>query len=354
MASKYDFFWRSKLKDISVLLDKAYHGHKGHSLDVSGIKSLGVRGNWYGVVDVYKDAIGKGEMVHAKSLGNVIIENELLKKYRDSHFRLTISSDCVLTVKKTPLVGRDAQRKQAVVNSKPIRVMGAKVVCFIPCCKSKEATGKIINPSQALSEGLLPKTWENLLSGRKNMDYCIDKNSNITTALNLYTGKFYKELAKDTIIEKALKGEFELIIISAGYGIINALEPIHKYDAVMSGKVARQWRDTGLAESIADYLLNQKPNRVYGFFAGEEYWSNPSSKYRHFFTEGVRKAKEKGLGAGAGCFFREEGLGSGTILSALGKVFNEFVSLGFDPAYVKKLENETKVIGNISVGLRKI
>ena len=100
MASKYDFYWRNRLKEISNLLDRAYHGYKGCSLDVSGIKSLGDRGNWRGVVDVCNDKVSKAEMVHAKSLGNVIIENKLLKAYGDSQFKLTISPDCILTAIK--------------------------------------------------------------------------------------------------------------------------------------------------------------------------------------------------------------------------------------------------------------
>ena len=100
MASKYDFYWRNRLKDLSTLLDKAFHGYEGHTLDVSGIKNLGDRANWRGVVDVCNDKVGKAEMVHAKSLGNVIVDNKLLKEYGDSHFTLTISPDCILTAIK--------------------------------------------------------------------------------------------------------------------------------------------------------------------------------------------------------------------------------------------------------------
>jgi hypothetical protein len=120
MASKYDFYWRSRLKELSILLDKAFHGYKGYYLDVSGIKSWGDRGNWRGVVDVCKDKVGKGEMVHAKSLGNVIIENELLKDYGDSRFTLTISSDCILTAIKTSR-GRNIKPRPTVIKNKPIR-----------------------------------------------------------------------------------------------------------------------------------------------------------------------------------------------------------------------------------------
>jgi len=353
MASKYDFYWRSKLKEISTLLYKAFHGYKGHSLDVSGIKNLGDRGNWRGVVDVCKDKVSKGEMVHAKSLGNVILENKLLKDYGDSQFTLTISSDCILTAIKTSR-GRNFQQRSTAIKAKPIRSEDNKIVCFIPCCKSKNATGDIYRPSQEISVEHLPQTYGHLLSARDSMEFCIDKDSRMTTALKLYNGHFYRALSKNSIIEKVIKGELSLVIISAGYGVINALETIQDYDAVLFGKVAKHWRDKGLAEVIAEYLLNQNPMKVYGFFAGEEYWSSSSSNYRFFYSEGVRKAIKRGLNADAGCFYREDGLGSGSILSALGKVFNEFANLGFNQAYVDQLENEGKVIGNISVGYKKI
>ncbi len=353
MASKYDFYWRSRLKDLSTLLDKAFRDCRGYSLDVSGIKKLGDRGNWQGVVDVCRNRAGKGEMVHAKSLGNVIIESKLLKDYGDSQFRLTISSDCTLTAVKSS-GSKSIQPRLVESNSRQVNFTDNKIVCFIPCCKSKNATGEIYNPSQELSVEHLPHTFSHLLSGRDSMEFFIDKDSRMTTALNLYSGHFYRALSKNRIIEKITMGELSLFIISAGYGVINALEPIYDYDALLSGKVARQWRENRLGEVIADYLVNQKPTEVYGFFAGEECWSGSSSNYRFFFTEGVRKAINNGLDAKAGCFYREDGLGAGSILYALGYVFNEFANLGFNQAYVQQMKNEVKVIGNVSVGFKKI
>jgi len=353
MASKYDFYWRNRLKDLSTLLDKAFRGCREYSLDVSGIKSLGDRGNWQGVVDVCRDKVGKGEMVHAKSLGNVIIESKLLKEYGDSQFTLSISPDCILTAVKSSGGSNIQPRPTASIN-KQVRSTDNKIVCFIPCCKSKTATGDINNPSQELSVERLPQTFGHLQSGRDSMRSCIDKESRMTTALNLYSGHFYRALSKNRIIQKIIKGELSLFIISAGYGVINALEPIYDYDALLSGKVARQWRENRLDEVIAEYLLYNKPTKVFGFFAGEECWSGSSSNYRFFFTEGIRKAINKGLDAKAGCFYREDGRGAGSILYALGYVFNEFVSLGFNQAYVEQMENEGKVVGNISVGFRTI
>ena len=44
--------------------------------------------------------------------------------------------------------------------------------------------------------------------------------------------------------------KIRVFIISGGYGVIDALEPINDYEAVMKGKVSRFWRDNGLSDII--------------------------------------------------------------------------------------------------------
>jgi hypothetical protein len=74
------------------------------------------------------------------------------------------------------------------------------------------------------------------------------------------------------------------------YGIVDAYEPLHKYEAKMQGKVATLWRNYKLDKIISDLLLNLKPSNVLGFFTGSEYWSNAGAKYRYFFTTGLVQA----------------------------------------------------------------
>lgn len=641
MASKYDFYWQNRLQEIAELLENAYKGKNNNVIDVSGIRSYGNRRSWYGVVDVYKDNIEKGEMAHAKSLGKVILRNDLLKNYGTCCFTLNITDDCKLSayknyrdrelqsrprkpkainkmaiktfnadqrvkelveilseipweswvriveeepewhhmepfldkygfgqfavlmivtglndfqlkgkaevaywipirrifdnipslgslddigialepfyqneryddlktkrlwkflksslarliwttnpeqaVKIFPYVWRelaktmnqepvaktisfamkcfgvalliagksdfdfthipipvdfrverftenagisnskdadhirgvwqlilqgiqeqqeqvtmlhldsliwqigvldsegmkmyfdklgatdtgeklngylkgDTNKNKAIssIYSKPSisdQIPNEKVVCFISCCKSKNATGNIVKPSKFLSRYDLPQTWEQLDSGRKEMHYCINHGSAKTSALMLYNGIFYRALSKNNLLNAILSDKLTLIIISAGYGIIDALEPINDYDARLAGKVATQWRVKGLSEIIAEYLFHQKPDKAYGFFAGKDSWSDNSSTYRYFFTEGVKKALMKGLKAETGCFYRKDGFGASSILTALGTVFDDFINLGFDQSYLEQLEREGIIVDNINVGFRKI
>ena len=230
------------------------------------------------------------------------------------------------------------------------------MICFIPCCGSKQATGKIFEPVQSLGKTDLPGTWDNLTAGRGGMDYCLEHVSRKTTALCLYTGSPYQVFAQnnDEISGLIRAGRLRLFIISAGYGVLGALEPALNYDAVLQGKVAAHWKQNRLAEVIADLLVQSKPARVYGFFAGRTDWSTPGSKYRYFFTEGVKSAIRRGLRAEAGCFYRMQGQGVKAILGGLGRTFTEFMDAGFDSKYAGAVASDGRQDGNVKISFEYI
>jgi hypothetical protein len=91
MASKYDVFWTRNLKQILVLIEEAYAVGRSGSLDVSDIKQYGKRDNWSGTVVVSRQGHEKAGMAHARSLGNVILNQGLLEGFGDAKFRLSIS-----------------------------------------------------------------------------------------------------------------------------------------------------------------------------------------------------------------------------------------------------------------------
>ena len=59
----------------------------------------------------------------------------------------------------------------------------------------------------------------------------------------------------------------------------------------MKGKVATLWRNLGLVGVISELILNSHAQRVFGFFAGPSDWSGSHTKYRYFFTEGVKESE---------------------------------------------------------------
>ncbi len=184
------------------------------------------------------------------------------------------------------------------------------------------------------------------------MRYCFQDDSPKTSAWYLYAGSPYEAFAhrKDEIAELLKSDSLRLFIVSAGYGLLDALEPALDYDEALKGKAATHWRKHGLSGIIADLLLQEQPAYVYGFFAGDTSWSTPSSKYRYFFTQGVRKALEDGLQAEAGCFYRKEGLGVKAILGGLGRTFIELLESGLDESYVKRVLEHGRQDGNVKIG----
>ena len=102
MASKYDLYWQTRISDIVKLIAQAAKYGTSKVLDVSDIKDHGNRINWYGVVEVSKLGIRKGEMAHVRSLGNVIFESKILDTYGNIWFRFTISNDLKLRVERLP------------------------------------------------------------------------------------------------------------------------------------------------------------------------------------------------------------------------------------------------------------
>jgi hypothetical protein len=136
---------------------------------------------------------------------------------------------------------------------------------------------------------------------------------------------------------------------------VDALEPIQYYDAMMKGGVATNWRNANLSNIIADLLSQEQPAYVYGFFAGENHWSTAGSKYRYFFTEGVKNALRKGVDSKlTGCFYRKEGRGVKAILGSLGRTFIDLLNSNFDVAYVSDVNEHSRYDGNVKIGFQRI
>ncbi|TAJ93929.1 MAG: peroxide stress protein YaaA [Gammaproteobacteria bacterium] len=227
----------------------------------------------------------------------------------------------------------------------------AKVVVFLPCCGSKHPSGRLL--LQNTRGTFLPaESTEPLIQARTSYGFNLDQDSRLTSGFCLYTGSPYQAISSRHLVEEAiLKNELRLFILSAGYGVLDAREPIHDYDEQMKGKVAKYWRDAGLVNVIEKIIETIKPSQVYGFFSGERYWSNPSSKYRYFFTESIlQSVRHTDSIKSAGCFYRKEGRGVKAILNALGKAFNDCFACGFDPDFASETEISNRRYGNVFIG----
>ena len=316
-----------------------------------------IRAVWKDILSILKKYYPDITMIHLDSLVWQIAtlnSNQQREYFRNLNIPEVIEKLSTFIQTKSEMTTTKINRDQVTSMFSSKR---GKVICFIPCCGSKYASGEIIKPEHILSDKDLPNTWHNLLEGRKGMRFCIDFTSPKTSAINLYTGSPYEVLSphKKEIIELIQRGKLRLIIISAGYGIIDAIEPIHSYDEMMKGRVASHWKNANLTGVIADLLMRERPARIFGFFAGESYWSTPGSKYRYFFSEGVKTALANRLDVElCGCFYRAEGQGVKAILGSLGRTFIELLKIDFDDSYVENIYRNGRWDGNVKIGFERI
>ena len=161
-------------------------------------------------------------------------------------------------------------------------------MCFIPCCKRKTAAPDRQATGATLTRERIPDTWRLLQAGRHTMSPCIEGNSRPCRALLQYDGGLYNAQAsfRDDIARGLNAGRLDLYILSAGYGLVHALDPIRPYEAEMKGRVATMWRDAGLPEVIAELICASRARRAFGFFAGPAHWSGPMQSTDTFSPRG--------------------------------------------------------------------
>jgi len=216
--------------------------------------------------------------------------------------------------------------------------MNLKTLCFIPCCGAKRP-GAAHKSEQELWFEKMGIDTALFLKGRKEMVNSIKSNLP-TKALDLYTGNFYQPLDKKIINREINSGNLRVYIISAGYGLVDANELIHDYDAQMKSKTARMWRDYGLVGIIARVIQTLRPDQVFGFFSGYSYWNPASSNYRYFFSEALKSAMKDGYHPiHAGCFYRADGLGQTKIPKSLGLCFQEALGKNFSNDFLLRMRN---------------
>ena len=169
------------------------------------------------------------------------------------------------------------------------------------------------------------------------MSGCLERDMRLCAALRQYDGGLYNSDPDfRELVERHLgSGRLDLYIISAGYGLVHALDPIQPYEAEMKGRVATFWRDAGLTAVISELVRNSRSRRVFGFFAGPSHWNGAHAKYRYFFTEGVNEAVAMGATVDtAACFYREDGRGTNAITGALGRALLRGIRAKFSSGFL--------------------
>ena len=139
---------------------------------------------------------------------------------------------------------------------------------FVPCSKRKR------DPQEIASRPLisvLPKEVRDILRRGQRSFVRPDTKTVGAPAAYIYDGHFFRsgnglapEMAR---LHKQLVAE--TFIISAGYGLIGCMDGAGCYDAVLTGRTAREWRKVGLTDAISRTIRLLRPQEVYGFFPGK-------------------------------------------------------------------------------------
>ncbi len=182
------------------------------------------------------------------------------------------------------------------------------ILILFKCSKAKDASRGVFDAPGLWKD--CPKTHEKIIRSRAAfIGHAKDKSPSISlgtemiqaSALRLYTGKFYEMLKKQGVLsnieDQIATGALRCGIVSGGFGLLDASEPVGEYEAPMQ-KAATLWRekDVDLNDVMASLLLELKPRRVIGFLGQvQHYWG--------FLKRGVHLATQRGLSTSAVNFY---------------------------------------------------
>jgi len=235
MSSKYDLYWQENLNRVKQLIEEAYKNGTSDEVDVHDIQGYGDRNSWYGIVEVSTEGVRKGEMAHAKSLGNVIFQSDLLAPYGKSKFRAVISTNQKLRVER---LGEEEK-----LISFPVQFKEKSQVS--PFLENKNIDRRKKQLANILTE--IPwETWESIVRQEPewyNMEPFIDHfgygpfaTLMVATGLNNYQLKGKAEKVYWPNIRKFLKESPAPRSITELYSI---LEPFYQKERLNTKKIGR-------------------------------------------------------------------------------------------------------------------
>jgi len=286
MSSKYGVYWQNKLDVIARLLRKAHRNGMSNKLDVSDIQEYGERDSWYGIVEVSRGGLRKGEMAHAKSLGRTILDNRILEPYGKSEFRITISTDLRLRIERLGVGAKTTLETESTLYPTKNEYMNnsssqTNVLILIPCCKRKNVVpieGRIaqslplrnIEPLRSQLLDLVQQT-SHLVGKPENHRGILSPYAPSTRSIELYKeGRFYQ--AADRSLRSILAGQYpsiHVLIVSAFYGLVRLDEELKEYELQMGDtlyngtKVYKFWQQRNLSQILQGYINHNNITHVW-------------------------------------------------------------------------------------------
>lgn len=208
--------------------------------------------------------------------------------------------------------GEDLESTTHIHQSRPVM---PRVIIFTPCCMNKSDTeqiqqgSKVARPQDYLEDHELIKrlkdTRKRILDGLAKR-----KGKRICYPIDLYAGKAYIDLRnsgnKDKIKKTLLSTDnVQWFFLSAGYGVINALEEATDYDASFyDSEVRKMWLRAGLSSLCDAIVWKFNPSRIYifgtpkylRFIKGTNFHRGKSEKATLKTFEGFGKNQDRNAG----------------------------------------------------------
>jgi hypothetical protein len=136
---------------------------------------------------------------------------------------------------------------------------------IIPCCSSKNGARDPGLQEVSVVHRIDSDLAKRVSEGRNEAFHCqgtyLDSASELRPALAWYTGQPYETAGVRDLLTNAIRDGLHCLIVSGGYGVLMAQEPIHWYGAHLQ-RTKKVWRRI-IPQVISDYVARNGIRRTF-------------------------------------------------------------------------------------------
>ena len=299
-------FWIRIQGELEAAIQKSLRTRSEATLKLSDLTEQGKRVTWYA-----KGVIGShnpDNMAHGTALANCLtayargnrltIDYTVAKDGREIRLiatkhtespppnqttpprsaQIKPASNCnKLSTQPAPMIARPPPAKTLQYQeTRVMKKLEGRTLLILPCCIDKDGKWPYRTPAPAVPNAFT-KARNLIREDRPPREVPLTPREGIdpTPALWLYNGFLYRPLGDKSALHTAMEGWLDIVILSGGYGMVHAYEPIVPYEAPMP-KYFDLWIQAGLHKALETYINITRPNNVISFFSN----NTNSPKYR--------------------------------------------------------------------------
>ena len=353
--SKYDVFWIRIQSELEAAIKKSLQTGSEITLKLSELTEQGNRATWSAKGIIGAD--NPDNMAHGTALANCLtafanenglqVEYAVAKDGREIRLIATKHTESSPPNQITPprsaqtkpatnckmsvpaqitkiVISPSSKQQQQVIGNRTMKKLEGKTLLILPCCIDKKGRWPYPTPAPAVPNAFTQA--RNLIRGdRPPRKVLLSPRTGIdpTPALWFYSGDLYAPLGNKSVLHTAMEDWLDIVILSGGYGITHAYEPIVPYEAPMP-KFFNEWIEADLPNALKTYIELTKPNNVIAFFSNN---ANKKKSYGDIYCRGAGDVKVSGiLGKYVANKVDIKKFGSGKANTSLGNLVMEVVN----------------------------